>query len=284
MPRILILVPFFGPLPPWIDIFLETCRWNPSIDWLLLTDTAAPPCHAPNVRTGPLTLSDFEARVASRLELPVSLPRPYKVCDYRLAFPVLFEDLARGYEFLGWSDLDVVYGNLRRYLQPPVLDHDVVSFTASHLSGHLTIVSNSARGRNLTSAIPGWRTAVANAEYQHLDEPAPDVFAGRFTVWARESYNTPLSPLIPWRDGRFVFPREWLWTAGILRNDMDADMEFPYLHFMHWKGGDWPRACGNAQWEQLERVVHMEPGRARGGFRVNAAGFFPLEPAIERGL
>ena len=45
---------------------------------------------------------------------------------------------------------------------------------------------------------------------------------------------------------------------------------------MHWKGGDWPRACGNAQWERLPRIVHADPGQAARGFRINERGFFPL--------
>jgi hypothetical protein len=45
---------------------------------------------------------------------------------------------------------------------------------------------------------------------------------------------------------------------------------------MHWKGGWWPRLCGNAQWEGLDRLVHVESGEARHGFRINERGFFPL--------
>jgi hypothetical protein len=50
-PRIRILIPYFGAWPPWMGLFLESCRANPSIDWLLLGDCG--PLDAdlpPNVR------------------------------------------------------------------------------------------------------------------------------------------------------------------------------------------------------------------------------------------
>jgi hypothetical protein len=118
-----------------------------------------------------------------------------------------------------------------------------------------------------------------SAEYTHLDEPAIEAVPLTYRVLAAESFNTPLSPKIRWTDGTFEFPGSWTWRDGRITNDKDGSRDFPYLHFMHWKGGAWPRACGNAQWEQLERIVHIEPGRAREGFRIDERGIWPLSPA-----
>jgi len=135
-------------------------------------------------------------------------------------------------------------------------------------------VRNRARGRALHRALPGFLASVGDPEYRHLDEPRPTALA-RVKVHARESFNTPLSKLIPWRDGRLVFPREWRWRDGSLTNDLDASVEFLYLHFMHWKGGAWPRECGNAHWERLDRVVHLDPATAESGFCIDETGFHP---------
>jgi hypothetical protein len=188
---------------------------------------------------------------------------------------VIFSDYLSTYDYYGWGDIDVVYGDLRRFLTPELLAHDVITFNEEHLTGHLTLVNNIPRNRELHLALPDFLEQAADAEYHHLDEPHPSALAGS-RIYARESFNTPLSKLIPWRDGRFVFPSEWIWHNGSLINDLDKDVEFLYLHFMHWKGGEWPRECGNAQWERLERVLNIDPNTTDLGFRTNENGIFGL--------
>ena len=39
---VLILIPWFGPWPPWMRFFLESCRWNSTINWLLIGDAEPP--------------------------------------------------------------------------------------------------------------------------------------------------------------------------------------------------------------------------------------------------
>jgi hypothetical protein len=273
--RILLLVPWFGPWPEWIEFFLASARANPTVDWLFLGDAGPPGRLTPNLRHSPLGLDELRVRAERRLRVRLERLAAYKVCDLRLAFGNLFAEEVAGHDWFGWSDIDVVYGDLRRHLDAERLAHDVVSFCASHLSGHLTLVRNGPLARDLHLRLPGFLERMVDAEYVHLDEPDPAELTS-VRVHARESFNTPLSRLIPWRDGRFVFPTEWRWRPGSLTNDLDAGVEFLYLHFMHWKGGAWPRQCGNAQWERLERVVHLDPSRADEGFRVDATGFHPL--------
>ena len=275
-PRILICVLHFGVWPEWLPCFLETCRWNRTIDWLIITDCETPAVLPDNVRVRPETLVTLQRRIEEKLQFAVSIEDAYKLCDFRLAFPRIFDDLAIGYELFGWSDLDVIYGDIRRLLSREALANDVITFYEQHLAGHLTLVRNSTAMLELHLQVPHWEAKVRLPEYQHLDEPAPDLIRLRFPVWAKQSYNTPLSPYAAWRDGTFKFPTEWYWTEGRLTNDLDGDLEFLYLHFMHWKGGPWPRACGNAQWERLDHIVHVQPQQLRSGFRVNERGFFAL--------
>lgn len=280
-PSILILVLHLGSWPEWFPLFLETCRWNSTVDWLIVTDCGAPETLPANVRLHQASLPGITRQIAAKLGYNVRIDVPYKLCDLRLAFPLIFDDVTGGYDFLGWGDLDVLYGDIRRLLSRDALEHDVITFYEQHLSGHLTIVRNIAAIRQLHLEVPDWETRVRRPEFQHLDEPAPDLLRGRFSVWAKQSYNTPLSPYAPWRDGTFNFPKEWYWHQGRLTNDIDGDTEFLYLHFMHWKGGPWPRECGNAHWERLDRIVHFDPALARHGFRINDRGFFPLDATGE---
>jgi hypothetical protein len=271
------LMPYFGSWPEWMPCFLESCRWNPAVRWLFLSDSPAPPSPPPNVAFESMSFEALLSLVERKLGFAVAFRQSYRLCDLRLAFGTIFEDYIDDVAYFGWGDLDVIYGNLRRFFTASVLDHDVITFGAQHLSGHFTLVRNSPATRALHREIPAWEAAVHEDRPMHLDEPHPELLRRRFRVLAEESYNTPLSKLSPWRDGTFTFPREWTWQRGTLTNDLDAGVEFLYLHFMHWKGGAWPRHCGNAQWERLKRIVHLNPSRAHEGFRVNQRGFFPLE-------
>ena len=280
-PSVLLLVPHFGGWPPWIQFFLNTCRWNAHIDWLFLSDAGVPGQLSPNLHFHALTLDQFSAMAQRRLNCELRLLTAYKVCDFRLAFGLIFDEMLAGYDYFGWSDIDVVYGDLGRFLTPAVMDHDVITFNERHLSGHLTLIRNTAPARRLHLSLSTFMSNIANEEYQHLDEPAPASLSG-FDVYARESFNTPLSRLIPWRDGTYRFPTEWQWEDGRLTNDLDEGVEFSHLHFMHWKGGPWARRCGNAQWERLDSVVHVDPAQASRGFRINATGFHELRVAARR--
>jgi hypothetical protein len=280
-PRILLLAPWFGPWPEWIEFFLATCRWNRWIDFLFLGDCGAPGRLAPNVRHVPLTLADLSRIAEDRLGCPIALEDAYKVCDLRPAFGRIFAEHIAGYDAFGWTDIDVIYGDLRQVFAMPLHDYDVLSFNEEHLSGHLTIVRHTPQASNLYLAVPKFLDLIGVSSYEHLDEPHPNVLSG-VRVHARESFNTPLSKLIPWTNGQFLFPTEWRWHSGSLTNDLDGDREFLYLHFMHWKGGAWPRECGNAQWEKLARTYDVDPATADRGFRVDATGFHGWDPSRAR--
>jgi hypothetical protein len=279
-PEICIVMPYFGCWPEWMELFLESCRLNPFIDWLFITDCGDPVgCSLPaNVRIQPTTLEDFLRKVEKKIGINIAWTDPYKICDLRPAFGDIFKSEIHKYRYFGWGDIDVIYGNMRPFLNQEVMQNDCISFSKNHLSGHLCLWRNRKAVRKWYRALPNWRERLENLEYTHFDEPSPEVIPDEFSVFAEYSFNTPLSPKTPWTDGTFDYPDEWYWQSGRLSNDKDEEREFLYLHFMHWKGGWWPRHCGNAQWEKLDKLVHVEPGRANEGFRINECGFFPLAP------
>ena len=281
--KVCIVIPYFGDWPEWAELFFETCRFNPSIHWIILNNC---PDKAPfppeNIEIRYCTLSDLLRRAESALDISIAWDVAYKVCDLRLAFGHIFCDFFKNYSYYGWGDLDVVYGNMSKFLSEEVLSNDCVSFCDKHLNGHLCIFRNTEATRYAYRALPDWRERMTNPEYTHFDELAPTELPAFLRTYCKESFNTPLSPYIPWTNGRFEFPREWYWRDGILTNDKDGDQDFLYLHFMHWKGGWWPRECGNAQWEKLDRLVHLEPGECRAGFCINERGFFPFPQDVLR--
>jgi hypothetical protein len=275
--KICIVMPYFGHWPEWMELYLESCKKNTFIDWLFFTDCGKQKGLPPNVLIYTITLKQFLEKVEKKLGIEIEWNSAYKICDLRPAFGKIFEREIKGYQHFGWGDVDVIYGNMKQFLTDELLKNDCISFSKNHLSGHLCLWKNCPLARDWFRQIHDWKERMESNEYTHFDELHPSLIPPELSVHAEYSFNTPLSPKSPWTDGTFNYPDEWYWMDGKLTNDKDGDREFLYLHFMHWKGGWWPRYCGNAQWERLDKLVHLKPNESAKGFRINELGFFPID-------
>jgi len=134
---------YFGPLPPWIDNYIETCKHNPSITWFLFVDGEFPRNRAANVRPVRLTLAGLNRLIHDRLGVAANITYGYKACDIKPMFGELFADYLRGFDFWGHCDLDLIWGALRNFLTPGRLsDFDVISSGPGGVRGALTLFRN----------------------------------------------------------------------------------------------------------------------------------------------
>lgn len=112
MAKIVLFVPYFGPFPKHMPLWVRSCAANPQIDWVLLTDQDAPPRMPPNMRYVRTSFEDIKKRFSARLGFEVSLDRPYKIVDYKPAYGYLFADMVSGYDIWGYCDVDVIFGDI----------------------------------------------------------------------------------------------------------------------------------------------------------------------------
>ena len=138
--RVRLIVAFFGSLPAWFPIWLRSCGANPSFEWLVFTDAQTDFADAPrNVSFAKISFPEVCELITSRLGMPVCLPNPYKLCDFKIAYGVIFADWLRGYDFWGHCDLDVVWGSLGSFFN----DELFAACDRIQESGHLTFMRNS---------------------------------------------------------------------------------------------------------------------------------------------
>ena len=69
-PSLIMLILYFGRWPEWIDLFVESCKWNPSVRWLLYTDCGEPENKADNVDYVHLSFDDYKAKKPGDDRLP----------------------------------------------------------------------------------------------------------------------------------------------------------------------------------------------------------------------
>ncbi len=286
-PWLIVLIPYFGRWPEWIELFVESCKWNPSVRWRFYTDCGEPENRADNVDYVHLSFDDYKALVRERLGVAFDPPAPYKLCDLRPCLGHIHERDVAGFPFFGYGDVDVIYGNLRDFYTDGVLTRfSVLSTHPERLSGHFAVLRNTSALRLAFERIPDYQALLEQPGHTNMDEGHfSEIFlspaADRRDLLFVERYSTVLSPR-GWHDGTMSYPQRWFWRDGRLTNERDGERGFLYLHFMRWQSDRWisePPAPGEAAWLGRERLVEVDWRRAAAeGFCISPKGFTPIGP------
>ena len=140
MNKFAVIIPYFGQFKPSIVLFLESCKRNPNIDWLVFSDCDIPEKVriSKNILWHSMVLDEVRTLAENKLGCPVSLNRAYKLCDLKPMYGLIFEDYIRDYLFWGFGDTDVIYGDVFNYLNTICYDqYDKINWM-----GHLCFMRN----------------------------------------------------------------------------------------------------------------------------------------------
>ena len=138
-PTILLILPYFGMLPSYSDLFFKSCSANPTVNWLFVTDQALDVGRLPpNVTLRRTTFANLKKSIDAVLGFETALPSPYKLCDVRPAYGVIFADAIKAFDFWGHCDMDLVFGDIRRFLTPDILH----AYPKVLIHGHLSLYRN----------------------------------------------------------------------------------------------------------------------------------------------
>lgn len=136
MKSIIIIIPYFGELPSLFPFWLQSALNNPSIDFLLVTDANIR--QHDNIKVLQTNFESLKNRIQQLFDFKISLETPYKLCDFKPAYGIIFEKEVLNYNFWGFGDIDLIYGNIRSFINDTILNnYDVISGW-----GHLTLYKN----------------------------------------------------------------------------------------------------------------------------------------------
>ena len=107
--KILVLIPYFGKFPAYFRETLLSMENNKRIDWLFITDQVFE-SNSPNITIITTTFEMFKKLIKEKIGTDLS--SPYKICDYRPCFGIIFSDYIIDYDYWGHCDLDLIFGNL----------------------------------------------------------------------------------------------------------------------------------------------------------------------------
>lgn len=245
------VIPYLGDWPLWMPHFLRSCAANPGAVFHLMGNRPLPRPLPANLRADIVTAEEIENRARSRLGVSFSISDPHKLCDLRPFYSALFSEIVAPYEFWGYCDLDVVFGDLSRVLKGSFLDEvDVFSaWDARKLVGHFTLLRNSQRVAAVAYEIKDWRRRLAEVPgTTFMDEggltealrthpeirwrPTRDVAreyaSGHAAVGATLLHDGRVFEF----DGRAPVACVWDGQRTFVRDPARGDIEVLYIHFM----------------------------------------------------
>lgn len=136
--KIGIVVPYFGKLPSYFDVFLKSCSFNQSFDWIIISNDNTKFLYPENVHFINMTFEECKNIVQSKFEFEIKLSSPQKLCDYKCAYGYIFERYLDSYDWWGYCDLDQIFGDLSVFIDEELLNKYDRLFSL----GHLTLYKN----------------------------------------------------------------------------------------------------------------------------------------------
>lgn len=135
--RIVLINCYFGKLPDYFRLFLQSCEYNRHIDFLFVTDQKVN-SSPENVRFIPFDFLTFKSYIEKQFDFPIVLDNPYKLCDYKPAYGYLLKEYIGDYDFWGHVDIDLVLGKIDVFINDYILE----KYDKIYQLGHLCLYKN----------------------------------------------------------------------------------------------------------------------------------------------
>lgn len=169
---IAIITCWFGQYPWYFPYFLHSCAHNLSIDFFIITDNTEPiPIKANNVKIIYKSQLEIRTIASQKLGFAVNIDSPYKLCDFKPAYGLLFSEIIGHYEFWGHGDIDVVYGDIRNFMTDEILNtYDVISSRHDYITGTFCLFRNNAQMNTLFMQSKDYKNVFSNPQHFCFDE------------------------------------------------------------------------------------------------------------------
>lgn len=176
MKSIILIIPYFGNLPNYFQQFLISCKFNPTIDFLLLTNDKTEFDYPENLRVIYTSFDDVQKRIKKTYDFKATIDCPFKLCDYRPAYGEIFKEYTQGYDFWGHCDTDLLFGDIRHFYTDEILE----KYCKVGYLGHLTLYKNtpyinsfyrkSIKTNDVSTSIEPYKIAYSKNENIGFDE------------------------------------------------------------------------------------------------------------------
>lgn len=144
MKKVCLISAYFGKFPDNIQYFLESVKYNSTIDFVCYSDISVDALNyilPENFHIVNISFSDFNDLLENGLHIKYRLKKIYKICDFRPFWGVIFENELKEYDVWGFHDFDMVFGDIRKFITDDILEHN----DRVLINGHLSLFKNDSR-------------------------------------------------------------------------------------------------------------------------------------------
>ena len=181
-----LILPYFGKFPNYFPLWLKSAGANTSFTFMIFTDNDMTGYNVPaNVYVHSMTLEQIRTRISRHLDFEPVLNTAYKLCDYKPMYGLIFEDYLSGYDFWGFCDCDLIWGDMNRFITDDLLDR----YGKLYRNGHLQLFRNTEDVKHFAlHKLPYWNISYRDiyrvTRYIGLDEfTLSENLFSTFTYW-----------------------------------------------------------------------------------------------------
>ena len=167
-----LILPYYGTLPNYFPLRLKSAGYNPDFTFMIFTDIDFSGYKVPeNVKVIHMTFDSLKKLIALHLDFDFVLNEPYKLCDYKPMYGLIFQDWLKGYDFWGHVDADLIWGDMGKFISDELLDR----YDRIYRWGHCTLYRNTEEIRRFVlHKLPDWNISYRDIyrcnKYIGLDE------------------------------------------------------------------------------------------------------------------
>lgn len=241
---VVIIVPYFGKLPNYFNLWMESVKYNSKIDVMFFTDIKKPNSIPENIIWTKMSFNEVQKRASATIGFQVSLSMPYKLTDYKPVYGEMFGDFIKNYDWWGFGDIDTIWGDL----SPIINEKHLTSFDKILELGHLTLIKNTNNMNHLYKkhVNHAWNYTEAfktNFSY-HFDEGGGFSFIARQNgcrIYSQYPKNMSFADIDPNKEAFHLayninkFSYVFIWKKGTLKgfwidNHKIQSRDFTYIH------------------------------------------------------
>lgn len=171
--KIAFITIYFGNIPDYLNLFLDSASKNPSYDFIVFSDWGNLPDYGDNIFFIKISLEEFNQKAISKGILRNPIKNTYKLCDLKPAWIHILDDieLLNKYEFIGYVDIDMIFGRIDHFIDYNRLSNlDLWSISNVLISGAFTIYKNSEKMKMLYRKADCWQQVFDYPESLAFDE------------------------------------------------------------------------------------------------------------------
>jgi len=148
--KIAIIICWYGDWPWYWPLFVKSVKHNPTVDFLIVTDEDITIALPNNIKVISHSFIEVKDLIQRSVGVPISLENPYKLCDFKPTYGLVFQEYLVGYQFWGYGDIDLIFGDIRAFLSNELLNtYDVISPFRDFLAGYFVLFRNNEKNKLL---------------------------------------------------------------------------------------------------------------------------------------